>query len=72
MPVNPITGIVTYTLDEWKEESQLWERDGALRERERIIKLLEDRLQEANLPDGALFIESTVIKQLIKLIKEEK
>ena len=37
-----------------------------------IIKLLEDRLQEATLPDGALFIESTVIKQLIKLIKEEK
>jgi len=41
-------------------------------ERKRIIQLLEDRLQEANLPDGALFIESTVIKQLIKLIKEEK
>lgn len=37
-----------------------------------IIKLLEDRLQEATLPDGALFIESTIIKQLIKLIKEEK
>lgn len=44
MSVNPVTGIVTYTLAEWKEESQLWERDGTLRERERIIKLLEDRL----------------------------
>ncbi len=41
MPVNPITGIVTYTLDEWKEESQLWERNGALLERERLIELLE-------------------------------
>ena len=40
MPVNPITGIVTYTLDEWKEESQLWEHNGALLERERIIELL--------------------------------
>jgi hypothetical protein len=40
-------------------------------ERERIIKLLEDRLQETVLPDGTLFIESTVIKQLCKLIKEE-
>lgn len=40
-------------------------------ERERIVKLLEDRLQEATLPDGALFIESTVIKQLIKLVREE-
>ena len=43
MSVNPVTGIVTYTLAEWKEESQLWERDGALRERERIIKLLEEQ-----------------------------
>lgn len=42
MSVNPVTGVVTYTLAEWKEESQLWERDGALRERERIIELLEE------------------------------
>jgi hypothetical protein len=41
-------------------------------ERKQIIQLLEDRLQETILPDGVLFIESTVIKQLIKLIKEEK
>ena len=44
MSVNPATGIVTYTLAEWKEESQLWERDGAAQERERIIKLLEEHL----------------------------
>ena len=47
-------------------------KQGADEERERIIKLLEDRLQEVVLPDGALFIESTVIKQLIKLIKEDR
>lgn len=41
MSVNPVTGIVTYTLAEWKEESQLWERDGALRERERIVQVIE-------------------------------
>jgi hypothetical protein len=41
-------------------------------ERKRIIQLLEDRLQETTLPDGALYVESVVIKQLIKLIKEEK
>lgn len=38
---------------------------------DRIVKVLEDRLQEVTLPDGALFIESTVIKQIIKLIKEK-
>ncbi len=43
MPVNPITGIVTYTLDEWKEESQLWERDGALREQERMTRAVIER-----------------------------
>ena len=37
-----------------------------------IIELLEDRLKETTLPDGALYVESVVIKQLIKLIKEEK
>jgi hypothetical protein len=41
-------------------------------ERERIVKLLEDRLQEAALPDGALFIESMVIKQIIRLVGEDK
>lgn len=37
-----------------------------------IIELLEDRLKETTLPDGALYVESVVIKQLIKLIKEEQ
>ena len=37
-----------------------------------IIELLEDRLKETTLPDGALYVESVVIKQLIKLIKEDK
>lgn len=41
-------------------------------QRERIIKLLEDRLRETTLPDGALYVESVVIKQLIRLIKAEK
>ena len=36
-----------------------------------IIELLEDRLKETTLPDGALYVESVVIKQLIKLIKED-
>ena len=37
-----------------------------------IIELLEDRLKETTLPDGVLFIESAVIKQIIKLIKKEE
>jgi len=47
-------------------------RQGMNDERKRIVKLLEDRLQEAALPDGALFIESMVIKQIIKLVGEDK
>ena len=47
-------------------------RQGMNDERERIVKLLEDRLQEAALPDGALFIESMVIKQIIRLVGEDK
>ncbi len=41
MSVNPITGIVTYTLAEWEEERKLWERDGEIRAEQRIIGLLE-------------------------------
>ena len=41
MPVNPITGIVTYTLAEWEEERKLWERDGEIRAEQRIIALIE-------------------------------
>jgi hypothetical protein len=47
-------------------------KQGVDDERGRILKLLEDRLQEAALPDGALFIESMVIKQVIKLVGEDK
>ena len=36
-----------------------------------IIELLENRLKETTLTDGVLFIESAVIKQIIKLIKKE-
>lgn len=64
MSVNPVTGIVTYTLAEWKEESQLWERDGALRERERIIKLL---IEEGILKPRTNENEND--QQIIELIK---
>lgn len=70
MPVNPITGIVTYTLDEWKEESQLWERDGALRERERIIKLLEEVV--SNWRKADLHNQADTFDYAIALIKGEK
>ena len=54
----------------WNQEQEF--QAGVRAERERIVKLLENRLQETTLPDGALYVESVVIKQLIKLIKEEK
>lgn len=70
MPVNPITGVVTYTLDEWREESQLWERDGALRERERIIKLLLTIQQNWERKPALNF--KAELFELIKLIEETK
>ena len=47
-------------------------RQGINDERDRIVKLLEDRLQEMTMPDGVIYIEATVIKQILKSIKEEK
>jgi hypothetical protein len=41
-------------------------------ERKSIIKVLENRLKEVLVPDGSLYIESMVLKQLIKVIGENK
>jgi uncharacterized protein YlaN (UPF0358 family) len=47
-------------------------RRGMNDERDRIVKLLEDRLQEMTMPDGVIYIEATILKQILKSIKEEK
>ena len=47
-------------------------KDGIDTERQRIIGLLEDRLKEPALADGSVYVEFLIIKQLIKLIKEEQ
>lgn len=47
-------------------------KQGVDDERDRIIKLLEDRLQDMAMPDGVIYIEATIIKQILKSIKEEK
>jgi hypothetical protein len=47
-------------------------KQGVDEERERIVKMLEDRLAEMTLPDGPIYIEAAIIKQIIKGIKEEK
>jgi len=47
-------------------------KQGVDEERERIVKMLENRLAEMTLPDGPIYIEAAIIKQIIKGIKEEK
>lgn len=42
MSVNISTGVVTLTLKEWREEWEMWQSDGAIHERNRIIELLEN------------------------------
>ncbi len=46
--------------------------DLAENERKRITNILENRLKEITLPSDVTYIEATVIKELIKLIGENK
>lgn len=74
MSVNLVTGIVTFTLAEWREEWEAWQSDGAIHERNRIIELLKshqwfeqgERNQVLGMIDGSYECECDGCIVLIK------